>query len=167
MEQGSFTRLVTIEKIPASGMDQRFSVPDQAFPGVAERLKVEGVDALEAALHVTRKGPIITVSGSVSATLRRICVYSLEEMVEDVHDTFELEFEQVDEEPDLAGELEIDADSPEPVAGETLDLADIAVQQVSLAMDPFPRKEGAEPVRDMGEQPSLSPFSVLKPLKED
>ncbi len=166
-QQDSFSKLVTIEKIPATGTDVSFSVPDMAYAGIAERLDIPAIEALDASMHIARKGGLIEVSGSVTARLNRVCVHSLEIMQEDVRDDFQLEFEPVDEDPDLVGELEIDPDAPEPVAGETLDLVDIAIQQVSLAMAQFPRKDGAEPVRDSGEQPSLSPFSVLKSMKED
>ena len=63
---------------------------------------------------------------------------------------------------DLVTEEEL----PEPFYEEALDLLEIVTQQLSLAMNPYPRKEGAKPVEDLAEQPSLSPFAELGRLKE-
>ena len=166
-DTGGYHRQVSIDSLSANERSIPVDFPSTALAAVAERLEVEGVLALSGSFSLTRKDRIIHVSGAVEARLVRQCVLSLEEMEEAVSDSFSFELEQVDTLPDLAGEIDIDADMPEPFVGDTIDLADLAIQQVSLAMDPFPRKQGAEPVRDEGEQPSLSPFSVLKSMKED
>ena len=162
-----FTHLVTVDDIPARGLKVTLEAPQGVLPAIAKRLDVEGVTHLEAQIDVTRKGPLVFLEGRIQAQLQRVCVSSLENMEEEIDETFRIEFEQGAEENLTEEEVEIDADAPEPLPDETLDLADIAVQQVSLAMTPFPRKPGAEPVKDTAEQPSLSPFAALKDLKDD
>lgn len=166
-ETGGYTRPVEIASIPARGKTVTVSFPADALEAVARRLDAEAVKSLQGSFTLGRKDELITVSGEVSADLVRICVTSLQEMDEHVADSFDFEMEQVDTMPDFTGELEMEADAPDPFIGDTIDLAELAIQHVSLAMDPFPRKEGAEPVKDEGEQPSLSPFSVLKSMKDD
>lgn len=162
-----YQKLVRIEDIASRPKSYKVVFPDNAFGKVAERLETVAVKSLEATFEISRSGPVIFVEGHVKSELVRTCVSSLEPMDETIDDDFSFELEQVDEMPDLSGEVEIDIEAPDPITGDTIDLAEQAIQQVSLAMEPFPRKEGAEPVKDEAEQPSLSPFAALKSLKQD
>ena len=79
---------------------------------------------------------------------------------------------------DDAGEIELDAeaaDGPEPLAGPEIDLGEVAAEQLGLAIDPYPRRAGAEvPAEWAGEpapEPSppekVNPFAALGKLKKD
>ncbi|NHK27588.1 DUF177 domain-containing protein [Parvularcula flava] len=162
-----YEKPVRIEDISSRPKSYKVTFPANALEKVARRLEAEAVRSIEASFEISRSGPVILVEGHVTAELVRTCVSSLEPMDESIDDDFSFELEQVDELPDLSGEVEIDIEAPEPIIGDTIDLAEQAIQQVSLAMEPFPRKEGAEPVKDEAEQPSLSPFAALKSLKQD
>lgn len=162
-----YEKPVRIEDFSVRPKSYSVTFPPSALDKVAQRLEAEAVRSVEAAFEISRSGPVILVEGHVKAELVRTCVSSLEPMDESIDDDFSFELEQVDELPDLAGEVEIDIEAPDPITGDTIDLAEQAIQQVSLAMEPFPRKEGAEPVKDEAEQPSLSPFAALKSLKQD
>jgi uncharacterized metal-binding protein YceD (DUF177 family) len=70
--------------------------------------------------------------------------------------------------PAPEGEVELDLeaeDPPDVIEGETVDLAHYLVEDLALALDPFPRKPGAvfEPPPAAGPD---SAFAVLKRLKE-
>jgi hypothetical protein len=70
--------------------------------------------------------------------------------------------------PDEAGgELDLDPegdDPPDALEGDRIDLAAYVVEDLSLAIDPFPRKPGVE--FEAPEQPGEpSPFAVLAKLK--
>ena len=85
-------------------------------------------------------------------------------MEEVVIATFEVQFLQdLDPEEDQ-GDEEIDL---EPLqVDQEIDLADLLVQQVSLSMSPYPRKENAENApQDHATVVESSPFDVLKQLK--
>ena len=68
----------------------------------------------------------------------------------------------------LAGEVDLDPEAPDPpdvLDGDVIDLAHILFEHLALAIDPFPRKPDA--VFDYSAPSAdLSPFSVLKQLKE-
>ena len=60
-------------------------------------------------------------------------------------------------------EEEEDLDAPEYHGGDMLDLGEMLVQQLSLAMAAFPRKEGAESLAEAYAPPeNTSPFAALK-----
>ena len=62
-----------------------------------------------------------------------------------------------------------DDDPPEPLVDEMVDVGVAVGEMVALALDPWPRKPGAEV--DSGfvsvQSQRTSPFAVLKSLKED
>lgn len=162
-----YEKLIRIEDLSSRPKSYNVVFPGEALEKVAQRLEAESAALVEAVFDISRSGPVILIEGRVRAKLVRTCVTSLEPMDEEIDEAFSFELELVDEMPDLAAEVEIDIEAPEPITGDTIDLAEQAIQQVSLAMEPFPRKAGAEPVKDEAEQPSLSPFAALKSLKQD
>lgn len=131
---------------------------------LAEHFDVPSVERLKGEMDVTRHGTLIRVAGSIDAELGRTCVVSLEPMRELINENFAMEF--TTEVADEAGEDgEGDLDAPEPLSGEVLELADVLMEQLVLAMNPHPRKEGAEAPEDPGAGEGSSPFDVLKGLK--
>ena len=72
--------------------------------------------------------------------------------------------------------LSSQADSPEPLAGNMLDVGEIIAEQLSLAADPYPRKAGAKledvlPKPQRGGRPSRAeqrrhPFAGLAALRD-
>ncbi len=65
------------------------------------------------------------------------------------------------------GELDLDPDADDPpdvLEGDKIDLGAYVVEDLSLAIDPFPRKPGAAfEAPDTGAE--ISPFAVLAKLK--
>ncbi len=95
----------------------------------------------------------------MDAALTRECVASLEPFQEILTEKFDVDFLRAQPEP---GEEE-DWDAPEVHEGDRLDLGEILVQQLSLSMSPFPRKEGARSLAEAYAPPELaSPFAALK-----
>lgn len=137
---------------------------------IAQRLKVPGVEKLEGDVSLDISKTEIKASGSLSAELTRECVASLEQMTETVEETFEVAFER--------GQATAPNDTPEHDAedwegleiheGDVFDLGEFLIQQLSLAMEPFPRKPGAPSLADQfGEDKSISPFAELSRMKQD
>ena len=96
------------------------------------------------------------------------CVVTLEPVENDIEEHFLLRyttdpvFAQSDE---IVVDVE-EEDTPEPVEGEALDLGEALVQQLALALDPYPRKPGAELEWREGGEEETNPFAVLKQLKK-
>lgn len=164
MRKDSFTKVVELSRLKEP---QSFTLtaPDDALVDIAARLDIPAVEALKGVMTVKPTAEGATVEGEVEASLTRQCVVTLEPIAERVAESFVIRYaRESDEAPEI--ELDLDDEWTEPLAGDTLDLADILVQQVALAMDPYPRKPGAEAPADLRPSPEqVSPFAALKALK--
>ncbi len=175
-----YENLLTIVDLNAP-REVRLSPNEMERQDIAERLGLVGLPAFSATLTVTpiKKNRLLKVTGSVSADVTHECVVTLEPFDERIETDFE-EFH--DRDADVLGGDDDDLDPtqtwaeaaevPEFLEGDVLDLADIAVQHLSLALEPFPKKPGAsledaqkegisvnEPERD-------NPFAALQALKD-
>jgi uncharacterized metal-binding protein YceD (DUF177 family) len=162
----SFAKIVELSRLKEA-QSYMLAAPEGALAEIAARLDVPAVEALTGTLRVTPTAEGAAVDGSVEARLARQCVVTLEPMEERIAEKFAIRFAR---ESDAASEVELDLDDEwtEPLSGDTLDLADILVQQVALAMDPYPRKPGAEAPAELRPSPEqVSPFAALKALKPD
>ena len=135
-----FSQVVVLADLPRGGASFRLAANEQERERVSKRLDVVAVNRLEGAVKIRANRAEILLAGSLSASLTRECVASLEEMAEDIAEDFEIIF--------LRGQTTPSADddgatAPDIHEGAEFDIGDFLVQQLSLAMDPFPRKDGA------------------------
>lgn len=161
-DDAPFRELVRVESVPPEGWRGTIEAPPEALAGVARRLRVPKVIRLRGAFELYPMTRGLRLSGVLDAALVRECVASLEPVDEVIHEAFAITFSG-DAWAGGAVDLDPEAEEPEPLTGDTLDLADILIQQLSLAMVPYPRKPGgAAPHGDFGEARPASPFDVLK-----
>lgn len=144
-----------------------------------QRFKILALDLLEADVdvRVTAKPDTIWISGTIKASLTQQCIVTLGEVPETIDEHFELMLvspeiaEQYDEDELYADPDAADYDAFE---GEVLPLGEIVAQTLSVMMDPYPRRPGAEikPVasKDVSineeVQKKPNPFSVLSKLQD-
>lgn len=153
-----------IDALSAEATSVSVNVGDADRKVLAERYDYPGIEALEAKVDVTRYDTLVRAVGSLTATLTRQCGVSLEPMTEEISEEFAVEYTTEFSVSD-AEEIEIDLDAPEPLEGEVLNVGDIVMEQLVLAADPYPRKEGAKPPADPKAGQESNPFDVLKALK--
>ncbi len=158
-----FSHEVDLTKLSKTGKDFHLVADGDARAKIAARLRVPAVKALSGDIHIAATPKTILARGAVRAQLVRECVASLEELDETVDDKFEVEFlRSVDDAPPEENSGE-DWLAPEVHEGLVFDIGELLVQQLSLAMDPFPRKEGAVSlVETYGRASESSPFAVLQ-----
>ena len=124
-----------VDATPAEcvALARRLDIP--AVASLTCRFRLSGVD---------RSG-IVAADGLLQARLTRVCVTTLEEFATVVTERFSIRFVPDDhaaEGPDDA--LDLEADDDIPYVNGTIDLGEAAVEQLALALDPYPRKPGAE-----------------------
>jgi hypothetical protein len=87
------------------------------------------------------EGATIEAAGRLRARVRQTCVVSLEPFEAEVMEDFAVCFV-----PEGMGsdELDLEAEDEIPYQGTSIDLGEAASEQLALALDPFPRKPGAE-----------------------
>ena len=132
---------------------------------VAARLLIPAVAALSCRFHLApAPGGAILAEGRLHARVTRECVVTLELFEAPVDEAFRLRFvpeENLSDDDDL---LDVEADDEVPYHGTLIDIGEAAVEQLALALDPYPRMPGAElemPDDDADGGAPESPFAAL------
>ena len=141
--------------------------------GLARRFHILGIDALSATVTLRRlTDGDIAAQARLRARLTQACVVSLEPVEETVDESVEGRF-TARPLPEDDGETVIEpddiTDEPEPIVDGRLALGEWLAQNLSLAMDPFPRAsdavlEAAPDAEAEPEEPRPSPFAGLAAL---
>ncbi len=130
---------------------------------LAARMGIEAVHSLTCRFDLRREaGDSVEARGLLQARVRQACVVSLEPFDADLAEDFTIRFVPEGRESD---DLDLEADDEVTYAGGVLDLGEAAAEQLALALDPFPRKPGAE-MPDAGLAPEGSPFAALSRLRQ-
>lgn len=166
LESNAVEFSVPVDLRSAGLTEKRFelSANAQECALIAKRLGIPAVGKLEGEVSLTASKTEIKASGMLRAELTRECVASLEEMAETIDEPFEVVFARAPAgtEPESLEEQLEDLDAPDMHIGEVFDVGEFLTQQLALAMDPFPRKPGAQSLADQyGEDKPISPFAAL------
>jgi uncharacterized metal-binding protein YceD (DUF177 family) len=159
------SRLIPLDRIRADDLPINVESSAEERNAVAGRLQEPQVLALTCHFVLrrqvgTKRGGEIAADGHLKAKVQRECVVSLELFVEDIDEKFHVRFvpegsESEDDDPESADEV--------PYAGTVIDLGEAAVEQLALALDPYPRKTGAVLPAELLDEPS-GPFAALSRL---
>ena len=163
---------------------------DEECTDLARRLNVEGVKKASADLTLTReKGShSIHVTGQFHTTVALNCVVTLESFDQDLSENVEGWFADKEKAVSFAaakrereastshGEVEMldEQDDPEAIIEGQIDLGELVTQHISLAIPPYPHKDGVEyeygdDQVQINESSPLrkNPFEALKDWKEN
>ena len=110
-------------------------------------------------LHPAGAGAVLAI-GKLRARVTQNCVVSLEPFETDIAENFQVRFVPAGTETD---DFDLDADDEIPYQGAALDLGEAAVEQLALALEPFPRKPGAELPK--AQEEAAGPFAALARLR--
>ena len=173
--------------ITRDGMKLSITPDDAARAAVCERLELIGIETLNAELSLIRlqDGCTIEVTGHLTASVTPACVATLEPVPAEVDEEIEgfyldntqtVSFTKARHAKDIeAGDPEMlerempdEREEPEPVVDGAIDVAELVVQHLSLALPPFPHAQDAEKklaaiLEKHGGK--SSPFDVLKTIK--
>jgi len=153
-----FPRPVRVSNIPAAGQSLRLEASGPECAALAARL---GLLALHSFTAEMRLRPVtsgaIEVEGRITAGLEQACVVSLDPVPQEVVDAFRLrilpEGETPSEDPDAEDEVECENGMAE--------LGEVMAQLLALALDPYPRLEGAVLPDHGGDDGPGGPFAAL------
>ena len=169
-----FSRTVSIDELSTGELQRHLSASQQELAALAERFGLASLTALEAdaCLRAEEQGKI-RVKVTFTADVLQCCVVTLVPVSARLNEEFEVVFapETGDEGPDR-DEIVIDvteADPPEPLIGDSVDVGELVAQHMALAIDPYPRKSGVDWRPDEtadGDGHGESPFAVLAGLKK-
>lgn len=183
-----FRRLVAAHEVSPKGTSIPFEADKAECAALARRFGIPGISRLSgvARLRPWRKTGL-TLDCAYEAELARECVVTLEPITEEISEEFTQHYlpdEQIERDARFSGadekEILIDpevVEPPEPfLDGDRVDYGEAVAEQLSLAMEPYPRKPGATfegPVEeapqeeaDAGEERE-NPFAILEKLKKN
>lgn len=166
-----------VAAIEADGQEVEIVADADERRALAAFLGIDAVRDFRADLTVRRwRGEGVAVRGTVTATIEQACVVTLEPVEQHIEEAIDVTFLPAARlGRGIAHDVVVEplgADPPEPLEGDTIDLAAIAVEHMALGIDPYPRAPGAEfdagayGVDDSEEEEPASPFAVLAKLRD-
>ncbi len=123
---------------------------------LAERMLIPAVLALSCAFVLRREGDVIRAEGRLRARVVRTCVITLDDFETDAIEDFAVLFVPQGSE---SGDIDPAAEDEIPYSGQTIDPGEAAAEQLALALDPYPRRPGAEMAET--ETETANPFAKL------
>jgi hypothetical protein len=180
-EAPPLSRTLALAEVPPEGLEITIVASEAECAALANLNALPAVSAMSATLRARRwRGDGLEVSGDLRATIRQTCVMSLEDFDSALVEPIELRFTPPREEPRARSRrhepepIEQDAlgdDPPDPLIGGAVDLGAVVSEFFTLALDPYPRKPGAEFVEPAPEQEAepvaVSPFAKLRPANDE
>lgn len=154
-----------------AGSDVPVLVSGNDLARLAHWAGIDAVNAFSAVVELRRLSRTHFVfDATLDADIVQACVVTLEPVATHIARRFSRELHYVPHLQASGGVLTLaagDEDVPEEIDSLHYDLAVPLLEEFLLAIDPYPRKEGAafEPTKD-GVEPPESPFAVLKSIKE-
>ncbi|MEI9982642.1 MAG: DUF177 domain-containing protein [Aliidongia sp.] len=174
-----FSRPVSTAKLSKEPATYRLTATDVERAALVQRFGLVSLDRLEAEVRLQRAAGDVRLEADLSADLVQACIVTLEPVPAKIAESFVLIFRPgIDE--DEADRLALENPEDEiiePLMGESIDIGEAVAQQLSVAMDPYPRVSGAQSAGadiEFGEAPDApsetsiarrNPFDVLATLK--
>lgn len=146
-----FPRRLAIADVRAERTIRRLEATEAERAAVARRLDLPAIDSLtaEIAYKTRNRGRVVEVAGHLSADVVQTCVVTLEPLPARIEEDFLTLYV-----PDLeTGDVEVDPEGAadvEPLPADGIDLGDLVVQTLSLAIDPYPRAPGVDLPEGLG-----------------
>jgi len=174
-----FSRPLSVADLGAATREEHIEADASERRSLAERFAISAIDRLVADLRVGRikRGSYVRVEGRLEAEVVQECVVTLEPVRSCIEEEFMLLFGGAEsgekENRTVVVTLE---EEVEPIADGLIDLGEAVVEQLALALPPYPRSlaadragvpqapETPEEGQDRGESAN-KPFSVLASLK--
>lgn len=166
--------LVNVAQIPDGGLHREIEADAPARAAIAEAAGLRDIASVRAAFDLShRSGGRVHVAGRVQAKVGQTCVVTLEPIENEIDEEVDLIFAPAEEiSPQIDADADDDdgvsevADAPEPIENGMIDLGRLATDMLYLAIDPYPRKQGAvfEPQLAVP-NPEDHPFAALKALQ--
>ncbi len=155
-------RPLAVERIGPHGHEVEIQATGPECADVAVRLRLPAIASLACRFQLQPlPGGRIAASGALKAVVSQVCVLTLESFTATVEETFRIRFVpegRESDDPDPESEDEI------AYAGAAIDLGEAAVEQLALALDPYPRAPGAV-LPDKARDVPASPFAGLSSLR--
>ncbi len=162
-----FSRPYALEKLGVGQESLSIGASASERAALAERLDLIEIARLSADLTVAVDPvlKLVLIKGKFEAEVTQSCVVTLAPVVQQVSERFEQSYGLSTTAEGEEDEEGLDPDTPEPLPEEGLDLGEEVAQQLSLALDPYPRAADAA-LPDSARDAGASPFASLAQLDQ-
>lgn len=145
-----YTRWIDVVRLGRDPIVFDIIASDPEMANLAKRLGVVDIAGLKASGSLSRMSDqsMIELSGSVEAEVTQSCVISLGPVIQKIEEnftvcyTFDKEHVAI-EDVDYVVNLQ-ESDLPELIEDGRIDVVQAVIEQIALALDPYPRAEEAE-----------------------
>jgi hypothetical protein len=142
-----FSRIVAVERIGTRWQNHDVTASDAERAALARRFALVELPALSAEVRLrrARAGRYVEIEGVLQARVVQSCVITLDPVAAVLDEPFTLLLGPIGgaAQAPATSDLIIDLDEPEPLDGDEIDIGELVGQQLSLALDPYPRTAGA------------------------
>lgn len=169
-----FSRPILVDSLSVAERSHEIEASEDERAALAERFGILSIESLSATvrLRMLPGGDLVRLRGHLKAHVTQACVVTLEPVPEDIDEEFELLYGSApdEESEEIVVDLEV-SDPPEPIIDNAIDIGEAVAEHLALALDPFPRKAGAEyaesePEPEVEPEAKPNPFAVLAALKK-
>ncbi len=137
-----FSRIVAVPRMgrPAT---HRIAADEAERAALARRFDLVSLDRLEAEVRLERRRDgLVRLDALSKADVVQSCVVTLEPVAATIEEPFTLFYGEAPASRELM--LDAEAETVEPLEGDRIDIGEALAQQLSLALNPFPRVPSAE-----------------------
>lgn len=170
--QKNFSYPLIVEDIAAAEKKYHLKAEERDLAYLTEVLKVPAVKSLSGEIYtkMIKKEHKLLVWGNLKAELELQSVVSLEYFMRTYAPEFSLWYDTQATYNTLREEYDIEDDAPDLIIDGKIDLGQIAIEQIALVLEDYPRKDGEvfeyAPEFDPDEKVAENPFKVLEKLKK-
>jgi len=163
-----FSYLLPLDSLGAGEKKLTLTAGEDARAALAQRFDLVSLDNLTATLAVRRipKSPLVRVLGRFSADIVQTCVLTGYPVPAHIEEAVAARFGPEEAEPPEVEFHPDEEDPPEAFTGNAIELGEWLSQCLAVAMDPYPRAQGAELAtltesRESADSDSYRPFESL------
>ncbi len=172
-----FSRVVPTGRLGKTAVHHVIAASPDERAALSRRFDLLAIDRFEATVELKRRvDGTVRFEAQLSADVIQACVVTLEPVSARVEDRFSVIFDpEIDEDAADALALENPEDEfREPLIDDSIDIGEVVAQQLSVIMDPYPRRpddlsavakvesgSGAKAILD-----ERNPFAILATLKK-
>ena len=159
-----FSRPLALGLLGSAARREEIEASDAECTALAARFGVLGIGGLRASLDLTAEpdGSVIA-RGVLRAAVTQECVVTLDPVTQQVEEAVALRLLPPGRDPEDGPE---DLDEIPSGRGGVVDLGEVLAEQLSLALDPYPRAPGAA-LPEEAQEAAATPFAALSALRRD
>lgn len=136
---GPLSRPVRIDRLRKDASDLTVEATPAECAALAADFGIPAIRDLVGRFAASGPSSRLVVTGTVSAVVTQVCTVSLDPFESEVREPVEVVFTDTDI---LVGTDAEDADVPDPIIGNRIDLGTLTAEFLALGLDPYPRRPG-------------------------